>query len=264
MATRMYLARSDAPSGTPTQDALWDFTTGFVRRHLETGKYQPDSLPPAQLTISGINTNSPAGAVDVLLAQFIGPPLDSNQTISGNIKGQVSFAESNAAADMRAQIVVWVWTGSGSRGTLYAGDAGALSSEFSVFGTVTNRKVPRGGSTALSSVNAQTGDRIVVEIGGRKHENATTSRNMTVIFGAQNGITDFSEDETDTNQNKAAWVEFSQTITFSQPTARVSQFSRRIAAAGDSNIRVSQFSRRVAIKDAVAGSSSSVIIMWHD
>jgi len=179
--------------------------------------------------VQAVTINSVAGASDHLQAQYVSPPLDSNQTISGNIKGQVGSSEGNAAADMRAQIVVWVCKSDAtSRGTLYAGDTGALSSEFSLFGTVTNRKYPRGGSTAVTSVAAQTGDRIVVEIGCRKHENATTSRNMIHVLGNPEGGTDLPEDETDTSQSKVPWIEFADNLTFTAPTLRETQLAAEV------------------------------------
>ena len=263
-ATRFYLPSAAAAATgipTPTFDASWDFTTGAIRRWLELSKNAP--LGQIGQKVQAVNVNSPAGAVDALQIQFVSAPLDSNQTISGNVKGQVGSSEANAAADMRAQIVIWVYTGSGSRGTLYAGDTAALANEFSVFGTVTNRKYPRGGSTALSSVAAQTGDRIVVEIGCRKGENATTSRNMIHVFGNPQGATDLPEDETDTSQSKAPWIEFDSTITFSADTLRESQVAVEVLNAGTPEMRESQLA--VEVLRPVASVPINVAqIVWVD
>lgn len=240
MSTRFYIpgASDPAASISPAFDGAWDLTSSAIRRWAELEKNSPNGNGRMQIT-AGVN--SPAGASDWLFVQAISPPLDSNQTITGTVKGQTSFSESNAAADMRSQIVIWVYTGSGSRGTLLAVDAAALSHEFAVFGTMGNRQIPRGGAISLSSVSALTGDRVIIEMGLRKGENATTSRNGFMVIGNSNdGSADYPEDETDTNQSKAAWVEFSQTLTFTGPTMRESQLVAELLSQGSPVVRESQ------------------------
>lgn len=264
MATRLYISQTEVPSVSPAFDAVWDVTGSAIRRYLQLSKTGLFGSATVQINVlSGGNT--PAGASDVLHVQAISPPLDSNQTISGNFKGQVIAGESNAAADMRAQVVAWVYTGAGSRGTLYAGDAAALANEVTVQQTFTNRKFPRGGSTALSSVAAQTGDRIVIEYGLRKHENATTARNSITYLGDDQSLTDLPEDETDTNRStKVPWFEFDGTITFAVPTLRATQVTRRaIVTPDDAVLRATQVSRRVIVKDAVVIPNHAKVI-WID
>lgn len=219
MATRLYLVATDAPPVSPTFDASWETTTSAVRRTLALTKYGPVQQEASALTAT---TNTPAGAVDRLLAQFVSAPLSANATISGAIKGQIMANESNAAADLRMQAVIWVRKADGtSRGTLIASNAGALASEWATSGT--NRKIPLGGSTIPTSVNALTTDRIVVELGFRKHESATTSRTGTIQFGNPTGGTDFPEDETDTTGTKVPWIEFADNLTFTGAIERVTQ-----------------------------------------
>lgn len=246
VATRLYISATDAPTLSPAFDASWEVTGSAIRRLLETTKNGIAGSSTLQTNIATAS-NSPAGAVDVLHIQGVSAPLDSNQTISGNLKGQIIAAENNAAADYRAQLVAWVCKSDGtSRGVLYAGDAAALSSEFTVIQTFTNRKFPRGGSVALSSVNALTGDRIVIEAGARKHENGTTSRQAFLHYGNASDLTDLPEDETDTNRfTKAPWFEFDSTITFSLPNVRVSQAVAEVMYQSPSNARISQLAVEV-------------------
>lgn len=217
MATRLYFGL-DSPLISPAPDAAWDVTGSLVRRLLEGEKHGP---PTALESLAASTTsNSPAGAVDVLNAQYISAPLSGNQTISGAIKGQIRAFESNAAANARVQLVVRVLSGDGTtvRGTLIAASAAALSNEFNT--ALRNIKIPLGGSTVPTSVNALDGDRIVVEIGWRKHESATTNRAVTLSSGNPTG-TDLAEDETTTTDD-TPWIEFADTLAFQTASTRAS------------------------------------------
>jgi hypothetical protein len=129
--------------------------------------------------------------------------------------------ESATAADLRAQTVIRVVSNDGTtvRGTLIASNGGALSNEFAA--SLTNRYFPLGGSTAPGSVNALDGDRIVIEVGYRKHENATSLRSGTLSFGAVSGGTDNADDETGTAAN-VPWIEFADTLSFKSVSTRAS------------------------------------------
>lgn len=218
MATRLYLKQLTAASHSPAFDASWEVTGSAIRRILDTDKDETAFATAAATTAS----NTPAGAVDVLIAQFISAPLSANVTISGAIQGQVRASESNAAADMRMQCVIRVVQSDYStvRGTLIASSAAALSNEFNT--SLRNIKIPLGGSTVPTSVAALATDVIVVEIGYRKHENATNSRTGTFDLGAVSGGTDLAIDETTTTQN-VPWIEFTEAITFSSTPRRISQ-----------------------------------------
>jgi hypothetical protein len=215
MATRCYFD-SQAPTVTPAFDAAWEVTGSAVRRGLVTAKDTSHSLE----TLSAATAlNSPAGAVDVAIIQAVSAPLASGVTIAGAIAGQIRAQESNAAGDLRMQCVIWVMQSDGSnRGTLIAASAAALASEWAT--TLTNRSVPLGGSTTPTSVAAQTGDRIVVELGYRKHESATSSRTGSFSSGNPSG-TDLAIDETTTTAN-VPWVEFTESLSFATPDTRVS------------------------------------------
>lgn len=232
MATRFYVmdATNTAPV-SPTPDGSWEVTASLIRRELTTGKTGASETKAIATTL-----NVPAGAVDVLCVQAISAPLDSNQTISGNISGQAMCLESNAAADMDAQMVIWVAKSDlTSRGTLIASNTTALSHEFNT--SARNISWPKGGSTTPTTVNAQTGDRLVVEWGFRKHENATTSRTGTIILGNPSG-TDLPVDETSTSG--VPWIEFADNLTFTATKARVSQVPVEVAVTPDSKARISQ------------------------
>jgi hypothetical protein len=216
VATRLYFD-TDAAVVSPAFDGAWEATGSAVRRGLSTGKLADHAFETLAVAT---NLNSPAGAVDALILQAVSAPLAGNVTIAGAIAGQIRAMESSATGDLRMQCVIWVMQSDGSsRGTLIAASAAALASEWPIT-TPANRKIPLGGSATPTSVAAQAGDRIVVEIGYRKHESATTSRTGTIVAGNPSG-TDLAVDETTTTAN-VAWIEFTESLTFSDAPTRVS------------------------------------------
>jgi hypothetical protein len=230
VATRLYgIPSSSVGSLTPTADAGWELTTGFIRRIL---------LPEVEtlygrtlIETKGTAETNASTTYDVLLVQFITGPLASGYSFSGSdtLKGQMLAVESNAAADHRAQLIAKVISNDGTSvvGTLLSMDGGALSSEFDV-APAENRQFPRGGAQALSSVSASAGDRILIEVGYRSHNNVTTSRTSTVTISQDTTDGDLGENETDLETTKASWFEFSSTLAFeteAQVTSHVVEMS---------------------------------------
>jgi hypothetical protein len=221
-ATRWYLPSNDnvfvgpdpnAAAISPTPDAAWEHTTRVLRRQLHPARGRSRMHDGSgifggfsardDLSYSGISSGD-----DLLWYQFISPPLAA-QTISGTVKGQLRVAEGSTSDDERAQVVIRVVSGDGTtvRGTLLGPDTGALSSEFGT--SATNRRFPRGGAQTMTSVAAQAGDRIVVEIGCRHHGTTTSSNPLAVVGDA--AASDLPEDET-TTSNSNGWIEFSNAI----------------------------------------------------
>ncbi len=231
MSSRLYLG-TDAPPISPTFTGAWTSTSGAVRRILEPAKFGWAALEALA------KAGATAGAqTDYLIAQYVSAPLSGNQTITGTLKGQIRAQVGQIAAKAVAQVFAWVTQGdtSTSRGTLLAFNT-TDASEFAL--ALTNRKYPRGGAATLSSVAALDGDRIVIEIGWSKFENATTSRTATISAGNPSG-TELPEDETTTAAN-TPWVEFSQTLTFKEAFARVTQAFEESLRNAPSLARVSQ------------------------
>lgn len=155
-------------------------------------------------------SKSPASdTADRLMAILVSNPLAA-QTISGTAKAVARVSENAAGSDLRSQIVIRVMSDDlqTERGVLYAGDDGALVTEWST--TVTNRYFPQSGAATLSSVDVQDGDRLLVELGYRSHA-AGTSGSGTIDLGDDG--TDLPDNESNTTQG-APWIEFSQTLIF--------------------------------------------------
>lgn len=231
MATRLYLSRELRPPGqVVTPNGGWEKTTGALLARLEQRKQTGFTASSTTIAANGTTGN------DTLLGQWISSPLDSNQTITGTFKGQLRMNESSASLDARVQCIVYVIQSDLStvRGTSMAMDTSALSHEFNT--SLRNITIPIGGAFTLTSVAAQTGDRIVVEIGFRQH--ATFSANGVMSTQDSNG-TDLPENETTTTANDP-WVEFSQNLTFAGPEIVASQLVAEAVYGPTPKIRASQ------------------------
>lgn len=153
--------------------------------------------------------------------KWITPPLKGAQTIQGTLDICVPLLESNADADFAIALHVWVSVGTTPevRGTLIANYSEALSprTEWPT-GTLQFRSLLT--PNVLDAVDAQDGDRIVVEIGFISYNAFSTSRTATIGRGAVTAAPPAGVTLPDAAAqlvaagSLAAWVEFSQALTF--------------------------------------------------
>lgn len=211
MATRLYSA-GVAP-GSPAIAAGWEGSAGLLRCAASIDA--ADYVQQRNTSISG----SGVANDDQCHMQWIYGPIAA-QTISGNVKGQMFTREGGGTVDARAQLVIRVFAPDFStvRGTALNFDTSALSNEFPISAVdtdTTNRKFPKGGSAALTSVVATAGDYVVIEIGHRNH--GTGTNGVRVVSGQPTATTDLPEDETtaasvSSGSTWRGWIEFSNTI----------------------------------------------------
>jgi len=151
-------------------------------------------------------------ASSVLVRQYVSDPLASDR-IDGTVRGVVRCMESASAANLRSQLLIRALAPDGvtSRGTLLALDTDALGSEWAT--GLTARTFPKGASAgvALTPVQVEAGDHLVIEVGYHSHNTSTTSRTGTMEFGDPAASSDLAFGQTSTAQS-APWVEFSQDI----------------------------------------------------
>lgn len=201
MATRFYSLNTVAPV-SPTADAGWEIASGFSRRTLEPKNNSSKFLENSDAESVPITTTQ-----DILFIQLVSPPIAA-QAISGTISLVVRCGTNATTSNTTLAVVAKIVSQDGgtSRGTL-----------FSVFGTDTNF-VTTSTTGATRIVNAQTltqqtaqsGDRIVVEIGA--HAAApSTGPTTTAIFYGEVGSTDYALTSGLTTVLNS-WVEFSQNI----------------------------------------------------
>lgn len=223
MATRFYFPTASYAwflswQGGPFTSLTWNVNAPTTSTHwflLNTFK-RPNS--PGAIATAWPETS--ASAVNVFVGRYISNQL-LPQTISGTVKGIFRCLES-ASGLMDAQIGIRAIGETGTvRGTLIAQQASALASEFSST-TLTNRKFPlawTGSGATLTSVTAQAGDRLAVEIGFRATNVTATSMSGTIEIADDASLPDLAEDEVSTTAG-ACWLEFSQTLQFIKSTTR--------------------------------------------
>lgn len=206
--TRFYFPSSGYTPVSPAFSGDWERTADATRMRFDISK---GSSVMASKTSSETVSTSP---YDVLTRQYVSDPIKA-QTIAGTVKGQMLVLESAVAADFCRGITIKVVSNDGAtlRGVLLSHFPDSLTSEYPT--TMANRNFPP--ESALSSVAAQEGDRIVVEIGTRAFNTATTQYIATHRFG-DNAASDLPEDESTTTDSNP-WIQFSQPIQFVTPSA---------------------------------------------
>lgn len=206
--TRVYLPSTGAAAVSPAFSAGWEDSGSADRIALATaaGGATAQAGKTVTDTVTTIDT-------DLLARQYVSPPLDGAQSISGTVKGQVKANESANPQNARAQIVIYVVSNDGAtvRGTLLDFSADILSSEFGT--TNSSRKFPLAAISpaTLSSVSASDCDRVVIEYGSRNHSTGTGAT-ITLTFGDDSAV-DLSESEGGTSVQDP-WLEFSGSVSF--------------------------------------------------
>jgi hypothetical protein len=210
MSTRFYFPSSGAAAVSPAFDSLWDTTSAAVRLKLTHPKGSTSSVGSGTLTDGGLT-----GVVDTAAYQFVSDPIVAG-AISGTFTLVMNAAQGGGAMDGYLQTCIRVVSNDGTtvRGTLFAGQTFTTVSANSAdpnfeLGTIDNRAIPG----TLSSVTAQAGDRLVVEVGWRtcNTSNALQNANFRAGEGTATDLQGVNNGTGGTTDNP--WVEFSQTIT---------------------------------------------------
>jgi hypothetical protein len=207
-ATRIYLPSTGASAVNPAYSGDWEKTSqAGARRRCIVGGKSVSAMASITMTETSLTAN-----YDMLAQQWVSDPIAA-QTIMGTVRGQLRASEANIAADADIAIIIYVVnsTGTGVRGTLLSYFPAVITNEFALT-TLTNRMFPA--STAVNSVTAQDGDRLVIEVGTRMFNTINTAYNILINFG-DNAATDLAVDNTTTTAN-TPWIEFSQGIIFYQ------------------------------------------------
>ena len=183
-------------------------------------------------------TKAAAGPLDVLIIQGFLPFLAA-QTFSGNFRGHFRCQESNGAMDATAQCVVRVIdpVTETVRGTLISASShsavsavpDAVGYEWTT-GAGRSSRFPTGYTgtgQAVSSVDAEEGDWLIVELGYRCFEVAATSRNGIIVVTQAVGSPDTGANETDTAGGNG-WIEFSNDVLLLPRAAPKLPWTRRI------------------------------------
>jgi hypothetical protein len=213
MATRFYTPSSGTAAVDPTPAAVWATNIGSR------------VLTPAPRTKSGTAKTfvpvitATTAPESVLIWAGVSDPLAA-QTVTGNWTAAMSCYESSLALNASLQLVVRVVSSDGLtvRGTVYAGHStatnatvGALGEEFSNVNDYI-RIIP---SQAGSSVTAQAGDLLVIEMGYRADNTLNTAMQAEFDLGDNQG-SDYAltSGVLASARTSDTWVETDQTLTF--------------------------------------------------
>lgn len=190
MATRLYLKNATVSGTVPTSyKGAWDDTNNNSR--------------PLALVQSGISPSSFGNTFgsgtdrDVAMVRFISDVIPDARTISGTLSWCLNVREGNELVNAYTHVHAWVSNGGTNtvRGTLLTDSIGATEWGTSYGGRAES-------SVALSSVNAEAGDRIIIEVGFRYTLASNTYQNVLKYGGTG---TDATEDT-----DGISWFEFSQ------------------------------------------------------
>lgn len=197
--TRFYLPSTGAAAVSPAFDAAWEETGNADRLKMATTKIA------SAMTDKSITTLITAG--DALCRQYVSDGLAA-QTINSYVKLYARTSETLGTVDALSRIVLKVVSSDGStvRGTLLSFGDFSTGTEWN---TSLRNKTFADGDTP-SSVVAQAGDRLVLEIG---FNHAAVISSAAINFG-DNSSTDLLENETSTSADNP-WLEIGQTLTFS-------------------------------------------------
>lgn len=213
MATRFHLPAfggRPAPPISPTQDAGW---TSFPGTRI---LLKPD-LSSTAVAMAGAASPGASGGKYVH-RQFVSIPLLA-QTISGTVKGMIRVQEINLTDNYSMACSFRVLSNDGAtvRGTMLTDFAGT-GTEFPLSGAPSSVKCPpgwAGSGTAITSVDSQPGDRLVLELGWIQASTSTANAGMSWGDAA---AADLGETEGETAASNS-WLEFSSDIAFAQEFA---------------------------------------------
>jgi hypothetical protein len=211
--TRFYFQSSQPAAVAPAYSAQWNSTAEAARLRLVDAKVDSTNVG----TLAWCLTSSAAQQF-VLWRQYVSDPVEA-QTIGGSIKGQLACLVNNNANGCTVAVRIRVVSNDGlaERGVLLeiaASGAVTTPPRFTDSGSeFENRKFKNAAEEtllALTDVEAEGGDRIVVEIGFREVTD-DAFRLARVLLGDAAAI-DLPEDESSRYSAKqstpSGWIEF--------------------------------------------------------
>jgi len=208
MATRFYFPASGSAAISPAVDSMWDESvSGFFRAPLVT--------TPSDTALASFGAYTTTQATQQSCwAQFVSDTLDVAQTITTpNIDAICRGSEGATGDNTYFAFTIRVLTRDGGsvRGTIKQQGTNTGGSEF---GTAMRTRI--WDNLTGSTVNAEAGDRIVIEIG--QHAQApTVAPSGTMRFGDPTASSDFAL-TTNLTTDLRTWIEFTAVnLTFGSP-----------------------------------------------
>lgn len=197
MATRLYTANQPQTYNVATYRGAWDDTSTVSKGRFADTKF-------GSVTSNGVAETSSTNNHDWLVYRFTSEGILDTATLSGTLDYVVGCRKENAGFIPKLHLHIFVTQGDSDtvRGTLLTDHIGPnLPTASSSIGET---------SVALTSVDVQPGDRIVVEIGARSANTNSTSTLARIRSGGTSGDLTAGDDPVATD--KSGWFEFSFTL----------------------------------------------------
>jgi hypothetical protein len=192
--TRFYLQNAAAGYDPATERGAWDDATQY--NAIKLAKTKSGASTSNKPNESTTTTNW-----DVLAVKAVTDALPANKTISGTLSWCLRIREGNTAGvNAYYHVHAFVTTGDSDtvRGTLLSDYIGSVEWGTTAAGMAVSAQ-------ALTSVNAQAGDRVVIEVGYRAVNNESVSLWGQVYYGGTSA-TDLTDGVT---TDYPGWFEFS-------------------------------------------------------
>jgi hypothetical protein len=209
MATRFYLPSSGAAPVSVTKDAGWELqVSSFAQLACFTAK-QSTAMAYTADTNDGDLTNA-----DKCCRQWVSAPIGAQTIAAQTVELQMRCAEDNASNNLFLALGLRVVSNDGAtvRGTLVtvARDGLEMAVDSVLDGSTAwvNRRL----TTMTSSVTAQDGDRIVIEIGAGGDPSGGSGHMHGLRIG-DSAASDLPANDTATTDDNP-WLEFPNTLTF--------------------------------------------------
>lgn len=230
---RLYIVRG-APLYSPaTFRGSWERTSDVVNRALQTA---PDEPNLGAVTSNSSYETTTLTTSDQLVIRAITAPLAANYTFSGTLNVMLAVQQTFSNSANCFYIHAYVTTGNSDtpRGTLLANYIDTTGNDWSITAAA---KALLAAQT-LSAVAAQTGDRIVVEIGFRAKNTFSTQQFGIIYYGGSGS--DISSGGAPTSG--VGYLDFSDSFTLSENTqTRITQVATEVVRyQTDAQVRASQ------------------------
>lgn len=207
MATRFYLRNTTQATGiSPTPDAAWEDTSNLVRAVANTTP-TADAMADVVAPDDADDTDR-----DVILRQYVSGELTAGQTITGSqaIKAQCRCGQPDGTNNIFLTLGIRVLKADGVTVNKTVLAVTRDDVELPDAGVIENRQFTA--TSAATNYTTQTGDRLVIEIGGGGNPGGTGNHEFTLRIG-DGAADDLPEDNTDTT-DKRPWVELTDTVIF--------------------------------------------------
>lgn len=163
----------------------------------------------------------------ILFGQYISAPLEANASLNlGTIVGYIPCMESNATLNASPTVIIRVVSNNGQiiRGSLRIVKPTVVTNEYGTSTSYYPRVHPISGTS--STVNAQSGDRVVVEVGTFADNTVATTYNINMYLGSNATKSDCPTGTTVVGIDTNPWISFSTPLVYKTVISNITNTSK--------------------------------------